>query len=301
MSTPRVTIGLPLYNGQRFVAQTLDSLLAQDFADFEIVVSDNASTDHSVAVVEGYTQRDARVRLVRQPVNLGANGNFSAVVHEARGEYFKWATCSDLCNPGFLRACVDLLDGQPQAVLAAPRTFIFTDDPSQAQAYPHDIEVRDSRPSQRFIRVNQTLKLNNAMNGLIRTAALRQLRPPIDHYIKADLVMISCLAMQGEFHIAEGAHFLRRMDPETATSLMSVEDDRKHHYPVMSAKALLPTWRLYLGWLRYVRQAPVPPQERRAAMAHVLHMGKWERSSFARDLVSAAGYLLRLRWIGGRG
>jgi glycosyltransferase involved in cell wall biosynthesis len=300
MSTPRVTIGLPLYNGQRFVAQTLDSLLAQDFKDFEIVVSDNASTDASVTVVERYVQRDSRVRLLRQSVNLGANGNFSAVVHEARGEYFKWSTCSDLCNPGFLSSCVDLLDTQSDAVLAAPRTFIFTDDPARAQPYPNDIEVRDAAPSARFIRVNQTLKLNNAMNGLIRTHALRKLDPPIDHYIKADLVMISCLALQSAFHIAEGAHFFRRMDPQTATSLMSVEDDRKHHYPVMSARALLPTWRLYLGWLRYIRQAPVAPAERHAAMRYVLHMGRWERASFARDLLSAAGYLLRLRWMGGR-
>ncbi|MGE0099195.1 MAG: glycosyltransferase family 2 protein [Hydrogenophaga sp.] len=300
MSKPRVSIGMPIYNGALTIAETMESLLAQSFTDFEIIVSDNASTDHGVEIVKAFQQRDARIRLIQQPVNLGANGNFSAVVDAAEGEYFKWSTCSDLCSSSFLQASVDLLDRHPEVVLAAPKTQLFTSDSKEVTPYTQDIEIRDTTPAARFKRLVETLKLNNAMNGLIRTQALRYKRPAIDHYLKADIVMVSCLALQGQFRIAPEAIFLRRMDPATSTSLMSPEDDIKHHYPVMSSRALFPTWRLYRGWWRAVQQAPVPLEDRRFAHRYLLRMCNWERKEFLHDLAGGLGYFARLRWMGGR-
>lgn len=299
MSKPRVSIGMPIYNGALTIAETLESLLAQTFTDFEIIVSDNASTDNGVEIVKTFQQRDPRIRMIQQPVNLGANGNFSAVVDAAEGEYFKWSTCSDLCSSGFLQACVELLDRHPEVVLAAPKTQLFTSDSQDVTHYAQDIELRDARPAARFQRLLETLKLNNAMNGLIRTKALRYQRPVIDHYLKADIVMVSCLALQGQFRIAPEAVFLRRMDPRTSTSLMSPEDDIKHHYPVMSSRALFPTWRLYRGWWRAVQQVPVPAEDRRLAHRYILKMCNWERKEFLYDLTGGLGYFARLRWIGG--
>lgn len=299
MSKPRVSIGMPIYNGALTIAETLESLLAQTFTDFEIIVSDNASTDNGVEIVKTFQQRDARIRLIQQPVNLGANGNFSAVVDAAKGDYFKWSTCSDLCSSGFLQACVELLDRHPEVVVAAPQTQLFTSNSQNVTHYTQDIELRDARPAARFQRLLETLKLNNAMNGLIRTKALRYQRPVIDHYLKADIVMVSCLALQGQFRIAPEAVFLRRMDPSTSTSLMSPEDDIKHHYPVMSSRALFPTWRLYRGWWRAVQQVPVPADDKRLAHRYILKMCNWERKEFLHDLAGGLGYFARLRWMVG--
>ncbi len=295
---PRVSIGIPIFNGAKTIADTLDSLLAQTYTDFEIVVSDNASTDNSVTIVTAYQKRDSRIRLIKQQKNIGANGNFSAVVDAARGEYFKWATCSDLCSTNFLEACVRMLDQSPEVVLAAPRTRLFTTHPSEASEYDGDIEVRKPTAIARFLELIETLKLNNAMNGLIRIKDLRCRHPVIDHFMKADIVMVSCLAMQGQFAIARDAIFLRRMDPCTSTSLMNPEDDMKHHYPVMTRKALFPTWRLYLGWWRAIRQTPISGSDKRRAMLHVLKMCRWEQREMFEDLVNGLNYFMRLRWLG---
>ena len=112
-SPPKVSLGLPVYNGETFLAETLDSLLAQTFDDFELVISDNASTDDSQQICERYAALDPRVRYVRQVENRGAAWNFGEVFRLARGEYFKWCAHDDVCLPEFLAECVKVLDETP--------------------------------------------------------------------------------------------------------------------------------------------------------------------------------------------
>ena len=295
---PRVTIGMPVYNGALTIAQSIDSLLAQCFDDFELVISDNASTDDSVRIIESYCLRDARVRLIRQSCNVGANGNFSAVVDAARGEYFKWSTCSDLCSPDFLAHCVTLLDTHPDVVLAAPATRLFEANPDDAIPYAGDIEVMGDSPAERFQRLIETIKLNNAMNGLIRSAALRVRHPVIDHYMQADIVMMSCLALQGKLALVPEAVLLRRMDPRTATILMTKEDDIRHHYPAPDLRSLLPAWRLFLGWQKAVHQTPVAAADKRQAYRYIAKMCFWERGRLLRDIPDGIASFLQLRRLG---
>jgi len=83
---PRVSIGLPVYNGERRLAPTIQSILRQTYPDFEVVVSDNASTDATAAIIDGFARADPRIRVLRQPVNLGSNSNYRAVARAAIGE-----------------------------------------------------------------------------------------------------------------------------------------------------------------------------------------------------------------------
>lgn len=292
---PRATIGMPVYNGALTIAQSLDSLLSQSFEDFELIISDNASTDDSVHIVKSYCQRDSRVRLIQQPRNVGANGNFSAVANAARGEYFKWATCSDLCHPDFLSHCVALLDARPDVVVAAPVTGLFENHPNESGPYAGDIEVLDDSPAKRFQELIESIKLNNAMNGLIRTKALKARHPVMDHYMRADIVMMSCLALQGKLALAQGAIFLRRMDPRTATILMDSEDDIRHHYPSPDFRSQLPTWHLFKGWVQAVHQTPVPAAEKRQAYGYIAKMCFWDRSRLLRDISLGITSLLQFR------
>ena len=111
--TPRVSVGVPVYNAEKYLRQSLESLLAQTFEDVEIIISDNCSADATEAICREFAQRDSRIRYLRQPENLGAIANFNHVFAEARGEYFKWAAYDDLCEPTFLQRCVDVLDKNP--------------------------------------------------------------------------------------------------------------------------------------------------------------------------------------------
>lgn len=93
---PKVTIGMPVYNGQLFVRAALDALLAQTFTDFELIISDNASTDNTESICREYAVRNTRIRYVRHNENRGALANFQYVLDEARGKYFMWAAADDL-------------------------------------------------------------------------------------------------------------------------------------------------------------------------------------------------------------
>lgn len=87
---------MPVYNGKAFIREAIDSLLAQTFTDFELIISDNASTDGTDASCRKYAERDSRIRYVRQPENRGAVTNFQFVLDEAVGKYFMWAAADDM-------------------------------------------------------------------------------------------------------------------------------------------------------------------------------------------------------------
>src|SRR2546428_8185883 len=122
---PRVSIGLGVYNGQVFLNQTLDSILAQTFDDFELIISDNASTDGTEEICREYAARDGRIRYSRNATNIGSNGNFKRVFQLATGEYFRWSAADDLFAPTSLQECVNVLDDHPKVVLCYPRTILI--------------------------------------------------------------------------------------------------------------------------------------------------------------------------------
>lgn len=116
---PRVSIGMPVRNGAAHIAEAIASLLAQSHADFELVISDNASTDDTIAICESAAARDRRIRLVHQPTNIGATANFNAVlVATDENEFFMWAAHDDTWHPEFLATSLIALDASPDAVLA---------------------------------------------------------------------------------------------------------------------------------------------------------------------------------------
>ena len=101
-ASPRLSVGLPVYNGETYIGQSIESLLGQSYEDFELIISDNASTDSTADICRHYGKQDPRIRYVRQPRNIGLSPNHNFVVQQARGEYFKWAAADDLCAPTFL-------------------------------------------------------------------------------------------------------------------------------------------------------------------------------------------------------
>ncbi len=99
---PKVSIGMPVFNGAELICRALDSLLAQKFTDFELILSDNGSTDNTEEICKRYESRDNRIIYFRQAQNMGALWNFNYVLKQSRGEYFMWAGVDDIWDPDFL-------------------------------------------------------------------------------------------------------------------------------------------------------------------------------------------------------
>src|SRR5262245_51224042 len=134
-ASPRLSIGLPVYNGERFLEPALDCLLAQTFEDFEIIIGDNASTDRTPEICESYKRRDLRVRYIRNERNLGAIANFNRVFQLSTAPLFKWAAHDDLYRESYLETCIRLLDENPDAILAHSNTAFIDDN---GELFPFD-------------------------------------------------------------------------------------------------------------------------------------------------------------------
>ena len=122
---PRVSIGLPVYNGEVYLSGALDTLLGQTFTDIELIISDNASTDRTPEICRSYAARDHRVRYIRHEVNRGVPWNHNFALRQASGEYFRWASHDDFCAPDFVARCVKELDADPGLVLCHTRTVVL--------------------------------------------------------------------------------------------------------------------------------------------------------------------------------
>ncbi len=121
---PKVSIGMPVYNGERFICKAIDSLLGQTFSDFELIISDNASTDATAEICKDYKRRDKRVQYIRQSKNKGAMFNFKFVLSRALGPYFMWAAVDDIWDRDFLRQCVNCLDNKPEIGIVFTRFWV---------------------------------------------------------------------------------------------------------------------------------------------------------------------------------
>jgi glycosyltransferase involved in cell wall biosynthesis len=269
--TPLVTIGLPTYNGVRFLETTLESLIYQDLDDYEIVISDNGSTDGTDAIGRRWAAHP-RVRFERVPVNQGAAWNYNRVLALARGPYFKWAADDDLCRPSFLSRCVDELEASPRAVLAWPQTILIDEDDCESGLIDDDnLDTRQSDPAARLARLLKNRVEWHPVFGLIRTDFLKSTRG-IQTFVYADVALLAELSLVGEFHQVRERLFLRRYhEGRSLIANPSFEEHAAWYDPGRSLrKAVFPNARLVRELLRRTSTAQLPPRDRVRASGVVL-------------------------------
>ncbi|MFV0317410.1 MAG: glycosyltransferase family 2 protein [Microthrixaceae bacterium] len=217
MSTPvRLSIGLPVYNGENYLQRAIDSILSQDFDGLELIIGDNGSTDCTEEICRNTVSADARVRYDRSPQNRGATWNYNRLVAMARGEFFKWAAHDDVVAPGFLSVCVEELQRSPTAVLAYPRTVLIgPDDEVLDDRFVDGLDLRSTDPVERFSSYMVHSGELHAVFGVIKRPALQRTRL-IANCSGGDQVLLAELLLQGGFREVPERMFLRRYHPETS-------------------------------------------------------------------------------------
>jgi glycosyltransferase involved in cell wall biosynthesis len=210
---PKVSLGVVTYNVERYLAEAFDSILAQDYSDFEVVVSDNQSTDSTWDICQEYARRDPRFRIHRNPTNIGAFRNVQRVIDLSVGEYFRLTAHDDLMAPSLLRRCVEVMDSQPDAVLAFPRTIVIDGAGREVCVWSRDPDLRDPRPARRIGRYVNSWILLSELFGVIRMDALRATQP-FGSYVSSDKKLLVELLAQGQFHLIDEPLFYRRIHEE---------------------------------------------------------------------------------------
>jgi glycosyltransferase involved in cell wall biosynthesis len=251
---PRVSIGLPVFNGERYLAETLDSILSQSFSDFELIISDNASTDNTEETCREYRTMDRRIVYNRSKKNLGASWNYNRVFELSRGQYFKWAAHDDKCAPDFLRRCVQELDERPEIVLCYPKTTLIDENGSFVAMDEDNLCLDSTDMLTRFTTCLRPMKLcHNVVFGLMRRSTLAKTRL-IGTYVAADRCLLAELSLYGGFREIPEYLFYRRMRPG---NIGNAPEDMGFYDPARMDKLVLPEWRVIWEHLNSIRRAPL--------------------------------------------
>jgi glycosyltransferase involved in cell wall biosynthesis len=269
---PRLTIGLPVYNGERYLAESIEALLGQSYEDFELIISDNASTDGTPGICAPYVKQDSRVRFIRQPQNIGCAPNHNFLVARARGELFKWASDDDLYARDLLKRCVDALDSYPGTVLAHCWTAIIDEARAVTRAVPYTHATGVPSAPERF-RSLLFGRGGDDDGGIIRTSVLRRTALNGSYY-RADRTFVAELALHGSFyHVPEWLYFRRDHPARAARAFRSVHDWCVNLDPRRASRLRNPAPRLYAeyiwGYVGAIRRAPLTPAERSDCYRHL--------------------------------
>jgi glycosyltransferase involved in cell wall biosynthesis len=273
-----VSIGVPVFNGARYLEECLDSLVAQTYVDLEILISDNASTDRTAEICRAYSENDERVRYYRQDQNIGAAANWNFLVRNATGEFFKWAAHDDVCGPDLVARSVAALEASPAAVLAFGRTGFI--DGAGDLLHGYDVPIQWSNHDAAFERLQEQLAVPSAAIHHMCTRQFAIMRRErlletslIRNHPASDLVLMVELALLGGFvEIDECLLFVRLHEGSSLRANASAEDVARWYDPESGSLYPLRWTRVLTGCVTAVLSSPL---SRREKLGGLLLIARW--------------------------
>jgi glycosyltransferase involved in cell wall biosynthesis len=295
-NSPTVSIGLPVFDGENYLRTAIDSILSQTFEDFELVISDNASSDKTMEICRGYADQDSRVRYYRSEKNMGAAWNFNRVFQLARGEFFQWACHDDALMPTFLERCVGVLRQKREVVLSYSKTTWINEcgQPTCSVVGRPDLHIKD--PQQRF---RLFLEYHDPPNectpslGLIRASVLEG-SSLHGNYPSSDMILLAEILLRGQLYEIPEYLSLRRDHPLKSTIVHRTMEDLAIWFdPSQEGRIQLTTWRLVYEWTRTVLRSPIGVIDRTKCAMHICKWAWSNRRPMRREL--RRGIRIKLR------
>ncbi|MBX3376959.1 MAG: glycosyltransferase [Phycisphaeraceae bacterium] len=276
---PRVAIGLPVYNGQNYLRDAIESILAQSYPDFRLIITDNCSTDATQDVCREYAAQDSRIEYHRHPENIGAAPNFNSCFQLAGGtggaEYFKWAAHDDVLGQDFLKVCIERLDADPKLALVHTLSVRIDKDRKSVGTYDSEFPLNGPRARDRFYRVLWVDHFTEIW-GLMRASCLKR-TILYGSFIGSDRTLLAEMLLQGDIGYIPEYHFFRRDHAEnycnsqrTAEERMKWFDPKKKNTKLRNAPAKV--W----YYLAAIGRLPMPMSERLACASMLAGWG-WRR------------------------
>jgi glycosyltransferase involved in cell wall biosynthesis len=290
-AVPRLSIGLPVYNGEKFLAESIESLLGQSYEDFELIISDNASTDGTEDICRKYADQDSRIRYLRQRYNIGAAPNHNFVIEQARGELFKHASHDDLYARDLVRLCVAALDEHPHVVLAHSWSAVIDGSGAVTKLVEYPVDTAAPRAPDRF-RSMLFDGWGDDEGGVVRTDVLR--RTPLHaSYHFADRTYTAEIALHGPFYMVPDWLYFRREHAGQWGKQGSVRQRCVSSDPRRASRLRNPTARLYAeyiwGYASAIRRAPLSSGDRQECYGVLARFVGTRALPVARRTISGSG------------
>jgi glycosyltransferase involved in cell wall biosynthesis len=272
--SPLVSIGIPVYNGERYLAVAIESVLEQTFSSFELLIADNASTDRTQEICRLYAKRDPRIRYFRHLTNRGAGFNYNFLYHQARGQYFKWLAHDDFIAPTNLAACVEALNADSTLVLAYTH-HIDIDENGKPIRTVSRTKGESDQISVRFLDLMDSQYTCEEVFGLIRCSVLGK-TPLIRDYADSDRTLLGELSLHGKFREVSQPLFFHRIHAESSVRRFPVSRERAAWFnPNLRGRLVLSAWRQFFHMLGAIARAPMGILDRLACYWQAIRWFKW--------------------------
>jgi glycosyltransferase involved in cell wall biosynthesis len=294
VKAPKVSVGLPVYNGERFVSEAIEAVLKQSFGDLELIISDNASSDRTEQICRDYAASDKRVRYYRNCVNVGVNPNYRRVFSLSTAEYFKWVTHDDLQTLDFLEKSVPIMDRDRGIVVCYPRVAVIDQHGNVLKRRSYGLDTDSRHFLKPDKRLQQILCINwgsPPLYGLMRSSVLRR-TPLLGSTYAADQVLLAELALHGRFHEIPEDLLLHREHAHRSVyenpsrhSLTAFQD------PTNARGIIFPAWRVLRDYVSAIWRAPINWGQQLKCYVKILRWMKYHRNELSEDLRIAAKQL----------
>jgi glycosyltransferase involved in cell wall biosynthesis len=296
---PSVVIGLPVYNGEQFLEQAIDSILQQTYVDFQLLVSDNASTDRTAEILADYAARDARVTVVTAEQNMGAGWNFTRVLELAGSPtFFKWQAHDDVLEPTFLERCVERLTANPEASLAFSGVDVVDEDGKFVEDYDIELDTGHPDPVVRFAELLLKWQMCFEVFGVIRMAHLRQ-TAGMGNYSHGDGVLLGHLGLLGPIERVPEVLFHSRKHPGQSMQQFGQASGGNDYYayllwfdPTRKGKLVLPNWKIIREYQRTISATPMKLRQRARCEWVLVRRMRWDARHLLRDLRHAVRFFV---------
>lgn len=309
---PRVCIGIPVYNGERYLAATVEACLAQTHHDLEVVIADNASTDGTAEIARGFVERDPRVRYAHFSEHVGVADSFTRTFRECRSEYFKWAASDDLTDPTFVEKAVAVLDAQPDVVVCYSEAAVVDETGAIVRRDDFVLDLDDPRPSTRFRRLVMAPPKRHGAHeqyGVIRADAMRRTGVMSTH-VCGDRVLLAQLTLLGRLvRLPEVLFFNRDHDGRSqrdgrpkarpgsiVTSWLPPGPWPPSEFwnPRLRGRIVFPEFDLTGQYVRTVLNGPIPAEEKARCLAALAGMAAYRLPKYGRDVAIGTEQAVRL-------
>ena len=279
-----VTVCVPVYNGERYLARCLDSVLSQDFTNFTLLIADNASSDGTRDIAESYSAKDGRVRYCRHAGNIGLYGNLNFLLAAATTRYVKLANADDYWAPQMIGAAVAILEQDPTVVLCYPMMVMVDEFDRETARYDYRLHLTDEDRFTRFVGALQGLRLVNQLTGVMRLDVVQHLLPMME-LVSSDGMFVAELSLYGKIFQLPEYHYYRRFHERSSSfDRKSRQHELRYVYAAGVTTIRYENWRRHLGLAGRVLLGALPWRTRTASLGFLARRMFWDRAALLKEL-----------------